>query len=190
MVLGMRRSRSGRVLLALRENERAAQSFGVGIIRAKLTAFAVSGFVAAVAGALLAHHQQNLSQTLYGTPESFSVFIASVVGGVGSVLGAVLGAVFLRGSQWLLPAERWQALASAVGVLLVLMVLPGGLASLWSRVRDLYLVRVAERRGIVVPSLVADVAEVAPAALADVTDEALDPADVLADAPVATGGDR
>jgi branched-chain amino acid transport system permease protein len=160
VVVGLRRSRTGRVLLALRENERAAQSFGVSIVRAKLTAFAVSGFVAAVAGGLLVHHQQVYSTNLYGTPESFAVFTASVVGGVGSVLGAVLGAVFLRGSQWLLPAERWQALASAAGVLLVLMVLPGGLASLWGRVRDLYLRRVAERRGIVVPSLVADVAEV------------------------------
>jgi len=158
MVLGMRRTRTGRVLLALRENEKAAQSYGISVTRVKLTAFAVSGFVAAVAGGLLAHHQQSVSPVLYGTPESFSVFIASVVGGVGSIFGAVLGAVFLRGSQWLLPAERWQALASAIGVLLVLMILPGGLASLWSRVRDLYLVKVADRRGLVVPSLVADVA--------------------------------
>lgn len=164
MVVGLRRSRTGRVLLALRENERAAQSFGVSITRAKLTAFAVSGFVAAVAGGLLVHHQQIYSPNLYGTPESFNVFIASVIGGVGSVFGAVLGASFLRGSQWLLPAERWQALASAVGVLIVLMVLPGGLASVWGRVRDLYLRRVADRRGIVVPSLVADVRDVADVA--------------------------
>jgi branched-chain amino acid transport system permease protein len=162
VVAGLRRSRTGRVLMALRENERAAQSFGVSIVRAKLTAFATSGFVAAVAGGLLVHHQQVFSTNLYGTPESFAVFTASVVGGVGSVLGAVLGAVFLRGSQWLLPAERWQALASAAGVLLVLMILPGGLASLWTRVRDQYLRKVAERRGIVVPSLVADAAVDSP----------------------------
>lgn len=157
-VLGLRHSRTGRVLMALRENERAAQSFGVSIVRAKLTAFAVSGFVAAVAGGLLVHHQQVFSRNLYGTPESFAVFIATVIGGAGSILGGVLGAVFFRGSQWLLPAERWQALATSAGVLLVLMVLPGGLASLWGTVRDLYLRKVAERRGIVVPSLVADVA--------------------------------
>ncbi len=48
-------SRTGRVLLALRENERGAQSFGINVIRAKLTAFALSGFLAAFAGCLLVH---------------------------------------------------------------------------------------------------------------------------------------
>ena len=51
-VRGMRRTRTGRVLLALRENERAAQSFGINVLRAKLTAFALSGFVAGVGGCL------------------------------------------------------------------------------------------------------------------------------------------
>jgi branched-chain amino acid transport system permease protein len=53
----MRRSRTGRVLIASRDNPRAAQAYGVGLVRAKLAAFAMSGFLAAVAGALFSYQQ-------------------------------------------------------------------------------------------------------------------------------------
>lgn len=155
---GIRRSRTGRVLLALRENERGAQSFGINVIRAKLLAFALSGFLAAFAGCLLVHLLQAYSQDVYGPGESFVVFTSAVVGGLGSMLGAALGALYLRGGDWFLPGPRWQQLASAIGVLLVLLVLPGGLGDLVYRLRDGWLRWVATRRGIVVPSLLADVA--------------------------------
>jgi branched-chain amino acid transport system permease protein len=155
---GVRRSRTGRVLLALRENERGAQSFGINVIRAKLTAFAMSGFLAALAGCLLVHLLQAFSPDVYGPGESFVVFTSAVVGGLGSMLGAALGAIYLRGGDWFLPGPRWQQLASAVGVLLVLLILPGGLGDLVYRLRDNWLRWVAGRRGIVVPSLLADVA--------------------------------
>ena len=155
-VRGIRRSRTGRVLLALRENERGAQSYGVNITRAKLTAFAISGFLAAVAGCLLVHLLTGFSPDTYSPYESFTVFIAAVVGGVGSLLGALLGALFLQGGEWFLPGPKWQALVSAGGVLLVLWIIPGGLADIAYRVRDAGLRWTAKRRGIVVPSLVAD----------------------------------
>jgi len=158
---GIRASRTGRVLIALRENERAAQSFGVSVTRAKLSAFALSGFIAAVAGGLLLEHQQAFSPALYGPFESFNVFIATVVGGLGSLAGGVFGALFLRGSQWFLPT-RWQALAAPVGVLFVLLVLPGGIGGLWFQIRDAALRQIAHRRGLLVPSLVADVAPPEP----------------------------
>ncbi len=115
-VRGIRHSRTGRVLLALRENERAAQSYGVNITRAKLTAFAISGFMAAVAGCLLVHLLTGFSPDTYSPYDSFSVFIAAVVGGVGSMLGAVLGAMFLKGGEWFLPGPQWQALRRARAV--------------------------------------------------------------------------
>lgn len=154
---GIRSSRTGRVLIALRENERSAQSFGVSVTRAKLSAFALSGFIAAVAGGLLLEHQQAFSPELYGPFESFNVFIATVVGGLGSLAGGVFGALFLRGAQWFLPT-RWQALAAPVGVLVVLMVVPGGIGGLWFQMRDSVLRQIARRRGLLVPSLVADAA--------------------------------
>jgi branched-chain amino acid transport system permease protein len=156
-VRGIRRSRTGRVLLAVRDNERGTQSFGINVTRAKLTAFAISGFLAAVAGCLFVHLLGGYSPETYSPFESFVVFTGAVVGGVGSLLGAALGAIFVKGGQWFLPGPRWQALVSAVGVLLVLMIIPGGLADVVYRIRDQYLRWVAQRRGIVVPSLVADV---------------------------------
>jgi branched-chain amino acid transport system permease protein len=157
-VRGIRQSRTGRILVALRENERGIQSFGVNVIRAKLTAFGLSGFIAGVGGCLLVHLLQAFSPSVFGPGQSFLVFITAVVGGVGSLCGAALGAIYLQGGQWFLPGAQWQALASAAGVLLVLMVLPAGLSDIVFRLRDSWLRSVATRRSIVVPSLLADVA--------------------------------
>ncbi len=155
-VRGIRHSRTGRVLLALRENERGVQAFGINVLRAKLTAFAISGFLAAVGGCLLVHLLGGFSPDTYGPDQSFIVFTAAVVGGLGSLLGAGLGSLYLKGSQWWLPGAQWQTLASSAGVLLVLMIIPGGIGDVLYRGRDAALRWVAERRGIVVPSLVAD----------------------------------
>ena len=108
-VRGIRHSRTGRVLLALRENERGAQAFGVNVLRAKLTAFAISGFLAAVGGCLLVHLLGGYSPDTYAPDQSFVVFIAAVVGGLGSLLGAALGALYLKGAQWLLPGATLAA---------------------------------------------------------------------------------
>ena len=103
VAVGLRRSRSGRALLATRDNEMAASAYGINIVRAKLTAFAASGFIAAVAGAVFVFHQASFRAESFFTGESLGVFTATVVGGVGSLVGAIIGAIFLRGSQWLLP---------------------------------------------------------------------------------------
>jgi branched-chain amino acid transport system permease protein len=161
-VRGLRRSRTGRVLIAIRENERAAQAYGVSAVGAKLTAFAVSGFIAAFAGAIFVHYQQVLGQQPFGVERSFEVFIMTVVGGIGSVAGALLGATFVEGIQYfrnLFPESIRNVLGfitGPVGVILVLMVVRGGIAQAVYTGRDSILRWIAERRGIVVPSLVAD----------------------------------
>ena len=133
---GIRRSRTGRVIVAIRENERAAQSFSVGTVRAKLTAFVTSGFVAGLGGALFVHQQQQFSVASYTTGDSFNVFTSAVIGGLGSLGGAFLGALYLYGTRWFITDQAWQLLSSGFGVLLVLLVLPGGLGSLWVKLRD------------------------------------------------------
>lgn len=133
---GIRRSRTGRVIIAVRENERAAQSYSIPAVRAKLTAFVISGVLAGIGGALFAHLNQSFSVASYGTGESFSVFTSAVIGGLGSLGGAVLGAVYLRGIRWFIPSQEWQLLSTGGGVLLVLLILPGGLGGLWVTVRD------------------------------------------------------
>jgi branched-chain amino acid transport system permease protein len=155
-VRGIRASRTGRVLLALRENERSAQAFGVNVLRAKLTAFAISGFLAALGGCLLVELLGGFSPDIYAPEQSFVIFTAAVVGGLGSLVGAALGSFYLEGAQWWLPGPQWQTLASAVGVLLVLMIIPSGIGDVVFRVRDAGLRWIANRRGLIVPSLVAD----------------------------------
>jgi branched-chain amino acid transport system permease protein len=144
---GVRRSRTGRVLIALRDNEPGTAAYGVHTTRAKLGAFAMSGFIAAVSGVVLVIHQAAFRPVTYGAEESLTVFTATVVGGLGSVVGAVLGAIFQRGSQWLLPTP-WSVLATGLGVLVVLSSVPDGLGGLLYRARDRLLGVVARRHGI------------------------------------------
>ncbi len=154
-VAGIRRTRVGRVLRAVRDNDRAAQSYGIRVPVARLCAFALSGFLAGVGGALLFSIDERYEVGVFSATESLNVFISAVVGGVGSALGAVLGAVLIDGSRTFLTGPAG-LLPSAVGVLGVLLLLPGGLAELVYRARDRALRAWAARRGLHVPSLVAD----------------------------------
>lgn len=155
-VRGIRKSRTGRVLLAVRENERGVQSFGISLVKSKLLAFALSGFVAAFAGGLFVVGQQQYTAASYQAAYSFDAFTSTVVGGLGSLSGGLVGAVYSRGGTWFLQFP-WTLLPSAIGVLLVLMVLRGGLGGLAYQLRDMWLRSVARRNDIVVPSLLADV---------------------------------
>jgi len=155
VVRNLRTARFGRALIALRDNEKSARSYGVPRARMKLLAFAVSGFIAAVAGVLYAYHQQQLGLDRF--PADLSVFLFSmiVIGGLGSPTGAILGAVVVRGIQYFLPAE-FSLLGTGFGVLLLLLFFPGGLGQLFYMARDAYLRWVAERRNLVVASMLAD----------------------------------
>jgi branched-chain amino acid transport system permease protein len=152
-VHGIRKSRTGRVLIALRDNEGAVEAYGVSPVRAKLTAFAISGFLAAVAGAMMTHHQQAF---IVDDPAfSINVFAASVVGGLGSLLGAFAGALWWNGTFFWLKGA-WRLFASGVGVLIVLLVATGGLAGLWYDLRDATLRKLGRRYGIVEEDLAED----------------------------------
>jgi branched-chain amino acid transport system permease protein len=144
---GVRNSRTGRVLIALRDNESGATAYGISTTRAKLTAFAISGAVAAIAGVVLVISQGAFRDVTYGPWESVDVFVATVIGGLGSLAGAVIGAVFQRGAQWLLPAP-WSFFATGAGVLVVLLSMPDGLGGLAFRVRDRFLAWAARRNGV------------------------------------------
>jgi branched-chain amino acid transport system permease protein len=154
---GVRRTRTGRVLLALRENESAAQTFGISPLRAKLTGFAMSGAIAAIAGGLFAYNLRIYTAVSFEPGRSIEVFVMAVIGGLGSLAGGVIGALYLKGIQWFLPAE-WVFFASGVGVLVVLLIIPSGIGGLLFRIRDQWLRWVAKRKKIIVPSLLADVA--------------------------------
>jgi branched-chain amino acid transport system permease protein len=144
---GLRHSRFGRVLRALSTNERAAAGFGVDIGRAKLGAFAVSGFVAGIAGCLLVLVNQQYIEAPFAETASLAVFTATAVGGLGSVVGAVIGAAMVEGSAVFLPPS-WQLFPSAIGILVVLIAFPDGLSGLVFAGRDKFLVAMGRRHGL------------------------------------------
>jgi branched-chain amino acid transport system permease protein len=156
---GIRRSRTGRVLIALRENPRAAEAYGINALRTMLAGFAISGFMAAVSGVLFVHHQHMISQDIANNPfsaeASLRVFAIVVIGGMASVPGAILGAVYVFAMQYYMLPE-WRFLATGVGLLFILLILPGGLGAGLADARDGALRWIARRRKIIVPSLLAD----------------------------------
>ena len=151
----LRRSRTGRALVAVRDNEPAAQSTSLNVPLLKLTAFAISGAIAGLAGSLYVLHQHGLNTDSYGPAVSLRLFTMVVIGGLGSLPGAILGAVYVRSVEFFI-GGGWALLASGGGILLILLVLPGGLGAGMYRIRDEILRWIANRRGIVVPSLLAD----------------------------------
>ncbi|MEC7874003.1 MAG: ABC transporter permease [Actinomycetota bacterium] len=144
-VAGLKNGRIGRVLIALRDNEIAAAAYGARAAQLKLTAFAISGFLAAVAGSVIAHHQQSFTVT----PAGFSivVFIGAVVGGLGSISGAIVGSLYWNGS-WYWLRGTWSLLATGTGVLIVLLIAPAGIVGLWADLRNLVLRKVGARFGL------------------------------------------
>ncbi|MEY2591418.1 MAG: branched-chain amino acid transport system permease protein livM [Acidimicrobiaceae bacterium] len=159
MARSLRRHRSGRVLIAVRDNGRVAQAFGVNLARSRLAAFAISGFIAGMAGALLAYQNRAFADNAFPPERSIEIFLLTVIGGIGSLPGAMLGALYVRGLP-LLPGlrdiDQISLLTTGLGLLVLLLFLPGGLAEGMFKIRDGWLRRVATKRGVLVPSLVAD----------------------------------
>jgi branched-chain amino acid transport system permease protein len=156
MVRSLRNSRVGRVLIGVRDNERAAQALSVGARGTLMVAFATSGFLSGVAGGLFVLQQRSLDSVSFDPGESLRVFSMAVVGGLGSIGGAVLGALYVKGIQYYLTQPQWAFLSTGFGLLLVLLLMPGGLGAAFGDVRDTVLRWFARRRGIRVPSLLAD----------------------------------
>ena len=91
----MMKSRHGRAILSIRENEIAAESCGINITYYKVLAFAVSSFFAGVAGALYAGYQGLLTPTSFDFMASINILVMVVLGGMGSMIGSVIAAAVL-----------------------------------------------------------------------------------------------
>ena len=92
LVANLRRSRTGRRLIAVRTNERAAASLGISVFGVKLYAFAVSAGLAAVAGILVGFRGQVITYTEFNVFASINSLGYAVIGGLGYVLGAAFAA--------------------------------------------------------------------------------------------------
>ena len=153
---GIRKSRAGRVLIAMRENERTAQSYSINRLRTRLATFAISGFLAAFAGVLLAHQQHSVRATAFAPEQSIQIFLIAVIGGLGSLGGSLVGVLYVAAVNIFVRDQFIQLLASGFGVMVILLFYPGGLGGLLFLLRDSWLRRIAMRNRIFVPSLVGD----------------------------------
>jgi branched-chain amino acid transport system permease protein len=95
MTYRLKYSSKGRALLAVRENEIAAEAMGVDTTRAKVVAFVFSAFFAGLGGSLYAHQVTTLDPKELGFQKSIDLVIIVVIGGMGSITGIVLGAAIL-----------------------------------------------------------------------------------------------
>ncbi len=143
----LRSTGSGRAMLAARDNEDALAVASVAVARVKLKAFVFGGAIASLAGALWAPLLPSFAPKRdFGAFESIRVVAVAIVGGLGSVVGAFQGALFIFGLPILFSdVDVVELLTSGVGILLLLMYLPGGLAEIGQRVREAFVRRELER---------------------------------------------
>ena len=148
------RARTGRAWRAIRARETVAEALGIGIASYKLLAFVISSAITAVAGALFAYYRGFVSV------EAFSLFLTIqylamvIIGGMGSLLGALLGAGFVTLFPYLIEsgllalpeAQSYASLLfavnySAFGLVMILFLIwePLGLVGIWHRVQNYFL---------------------------------------------------
>ncbi len=156
MVRSVRSSRVGRVLIGVRDNERVAQAYSVSTTSALAVAFGMSGFLAGVAGALFVLQQRALDPGNFTPTQGLLVFSMAVIGGMGSVGGAILGAVYLKGLQYFLTQPEFALLSTGFGVLTVMLIFRSGLGAAFGDAHDGALRWYARKKAIRVPSLLAD----------------------------------
>lgn len=124
------RSKVGRALFAIREDEQVAQSYGVDVTRYKLLAFTVSGAIAGIAGVLYAHRVHVIDSDTFSFEKiSIPLLMMVVIGGLGSRVGVVVAAVAFSIMPRLLEGlEGWDYLVGAALLIFAMVRHPGGVA--------------------------------------------------------------
>jgi ABC-type branched-subunit amino acid transport system ATPase component/branched-subunit amino acid ABC-type transport system permease component len=150
VVWRIRKTGIGRSIIATRDNETASAAYTVAPNRAKLLAFAVSGGLAALAGGLLPlvarNAQFKVDGLLFDFDESLRIVSVAVVGGIGSITGALLGTLLIIAVPLFFDGTKQVELfASGFGMLIVLLYFPSGLISIVHAARDNLLNWIARR---------------------------------------------
>jgi ABC-type branched-subunit amino acid transport system ATPase component/ABC-type branched-subunit amino acid transport system permease subunit len=142
MVASLRRGATGRKMIAVRSNERAAAGLGINVVGIKVYAFAIGAGIAGLGGVLIAFQQSNVQFTSFDVFGSILLVQYGVIGGLGWVSGVVGGATAAPGAlisaitNNILPnlnnVDAWLAVLSGVGVIQLLRQSPDGLAALYA----------------------------------------------------------
>ena len=122
------RSSFGRTLIAIREDEIAAEAMGVNTTRSKVISFVVSSAMAGVAGGLFAHYLMYLHTNSFTFIRSFEIIIMVVIGGLGSITGSVLGAILFIGlTEGLREFAQYRMLLFSLLLVVIMIVRPQGI---------------------------------------------------------------
>ena len=138
----------GRLLRAIRDNEDNARAFTIAATSTKMQGFLFSGFVAGLGGALYAHALTVLNATSFAADSSVDVVMMAVVGGISLMAGPLLGVLLVVGLPNLAIADSLALAGTQLGILILILYLPGGLASLVEPVRNRVLTWFGRRAGI------------------------------------------
>lgn len=150
--LNILRSRVGRAFNAIRDHDIAARVMGISLTKYKLFAFAVSSFIVGIAGGLMAFQFRFINVDIFNVLLSIEALAMIIVGGLGSVAGAVLGAFFIvllpeatREALDLMPESASAALSTYIyeirglltglTIIIMLRVKPQGLVGLWRDIK-------------------------------------------------------
>jgi branched-chain amino acid transport system permease protein len=121
-------SQTGRSLLAIREDEIAAEAMATPTTRLKVTAFAISAATAGIAGGLFAHMQAGVRPEDFRFEKSIDMIVMIIVGGLGSISGAILGGVFVAVSLELMrDLQQYRLVLYALLLVVIMLVRPQGL---------------------------------------------------------------
>ena len=153
MAVNLMRSRFGRALCAIRDDQKAAGAIGIPAIGYKLLSFAISSFYAGIAGALFSFYSLNISPGDFNVSFSIILIAMIIIGGMGSITGSIFGAVVVvllkEASTFgdrILPdllnmSFRVSSLYEfAAGLLIALFIIfkPKGIAGAWSDIRSVF----------------------------------------------------
>ena len=154
LALNLLRSRTGRAWRAIHGREAVAEALGISVQRAKLSAFVVSSTLTAVAGCLFAYYRGFVSAEAFSLYLTIQYVAMIIIGGMGSLLGALLGTVFVvllpyvidGGMRLVGVDDRLSSVVFAInyaafGLVMILFLLfePQGLVGLWRRARNWFL---------------------------------------------------
>jgi ABC-type branched-subunit amino acid transport system permease subunit len=136
MVARLRRGPSGRMLLAVRSNERAAASLGINIAQAKLSAFAFASFIAGVGGALTAYQLGRVTASSFNVFASLGLLAVAYVAGVGRISGAAFAGIMMSAAGFFVTAldnqfsiGKYQAVVAGLALVVTAVTNPDGVMS-------------------------------------------------------------
>ncbi len=166
LVRNLRRSVAGRTMIAVRDNEDAARALTIPATLRKVQAFAVAGAIAGLGGALYAHGVPAISSGTFSPDISIRIVAEAVIGGIAFLAGPLLGALYIFALPTFAPLDSATLAGTAAGWLLLVLYLPGGIASQVDRLHRAVAGRIARMYGIADPSAAAsprDEPQTAPA---------------------------